>query len=259
MAERILPFELVAAGGVFAILILRRARRQGAPIQVGRATWFNAALCTLALALVSPIDSESARSLPWHMTQHLLIVSVAAPLLAVTRPVELVVDALPQRFARRRPPRWGPWSLVVVVLTAPATLFAWHIPALYQAALSNGVVHVIEHASLLVTAVALWSALLRTRHAGASVLWLFVGSLPVTGFGVAMTIARTPWYANYVTDGRANAVRDQQLAGVIMWAFGGLATLAGGVGLFASWLVHASSTTADPAPLGTAAASVPRC
>jgi cytochrome c oxidase assembly factor CtaG len=51
-----------------------------------------------------------------------------------------------------------------------------------------------------------------------------------------MVLGPNPWYPHYITGTRAAALVDQQLAGVIMWAFGGMATVIVGAGLFASWL-----------------------
>ena len=54
--------------------------------------------------------------------------------------------------------------------------------------------------------------------------------------GLAMVLAPHPWYQIYVTGSVPNALANQQLAGVIMWAFGGMAAVIAGVALFASWL-----------------------
>ncbi len=207
--------------------------------------WFDLALVALAFALLGPVDAAASRSLSWHMVQHLLIVSVAAPLLALSRPVELLLDAIAPQGSRRLPRRRGPWIVGLAAVVALATLFTWHVPAFYQAALLHEPLHVLEHVTLLATATMSWAALVTTPRHGASVVWLFVITLPVTVFGVAMTLARTPWYSEYVTSGPADAVRDQQLAGVIMWAFGGIAAVAGGVALFASWI---ASPAAGPRP-----------
>ena len=49
-----------------------------------------------------------------------------------------------------------------------------------------------------------------------------------------MTLATTSWYAPYGTG--SHAVRNQQLAGVVMWAFGGAALVIAACVLFATWL-----------------------
>lgn len=257
MAERLLPVEMVALAFAYAVLTWRRSKRSSNPIELGRATCFMVGLCVLALALVSPIDAESANALSWHMVQHLLIISVAAPLLAVGRPVELLFETLPYRLTARRVEWHATWGMGVAGVAALATLVVWHVPTLYQAALSSEPAHIVEHATLLLTSMWLWAALISAETLGVSVVWLFVLTLPTTAFGVAMTIARTPWYSDYVRTTRADAVSDQQLAGVVMWAFGGLAALAGGIALFATWLTSGSSATTHDARPSTNAA--PTC
>jgi putative membrane protein len=132
----------------------------------------------------------------------------------------------------------GRWvTLVVAAGLQVATLLVWHIPALYDAALAHDAIHGAEHVTLLVTAAALWIALvgLSGEQGGLAVVVLFVVSFPPLLLGAAMTFATTAWYPAYATPGR-HAVTDQQLAGVVMWAYGGLAAVAGGVYLFVSWL-----------------------
>ena len=64
---------------------------------------------------------------------------------------------------------------------------------------------------------------------------VFLATLPAMALGVAMTLARTAWYPAYATRSSQPLV-DQQLAGVVMWAYGGLAAVIGGVALFMRWL-----------------------
>src|SRR5262249_133541 len=87
------------------------------------------------------------------------------------------------------------------------------------------------------TAFVLWFLLSRLdgEAAGVNVLVLFVVTLPTMALGVAMTLSRTPWYPFYAARMR-DPLADQQLAGVVMWAYGGLAAVLGGVALFAAWL-----------------------
>lgn len=260
MAERFLPVEMAAVAVAYVVLIRRRDVRLGISIEFGRAVCFVVGVCFLAVALVGPVDTNAADALSWHMVQHLLIISVAAPLLALSRPLELFFEALPQRFAARRRAWRGASRTAATGLAALATILIWHVPAFYQSALSSEIVHIGEHVTLLATSTWLWTALISGEQLAASVIWLFLFTLPTTALGVAMTIARTPWYAVYVTTTRADAVRDQQLAGVIMWAFGGLAALAGGVALFAIWLTGTSaSTAAVDHRVSSSADTVPTC
>jgi cytochrome c oxidase assembly factor CtaG len=59
---------------------------------------------------------------------------------------------------------------------------------------------------------------------------LFVAALPGTALGAALTLASNPWYAEYPS------MADQQLAGVVMWGFAGLAYVLVAACLFGIWL-----------------------
>jgi putative membrane protein len=185
------------------------------------------------------------------MVQHVLLVSVAAPLLVAGQPLAAIGLAW-------RGPRHRPWVVLAVAGVVQAvTLCTWHLPALYDAALRHDQVHALEHASLLATAVALWAALDRLggEAAGAGVGVLFVVTLPAMGLGVAMTLAHTPWYPAYADTGAPLA--DQQLAGVVMWAYAGLAAVIGGVVLVVKWFGRLErrlpgSTVAVAPPIRTA-------
>ncbi len=167
-----------------------------------------------------------------------------------------MMRALPVRMRRRVAPAvrrvtrsqtsthgWLVWMTGAFALST-ATLALWHVPELYDAALRHPVVHGLEHVSFVATAALFWWMAFgasRRSHRGLGVLAVFAATLPATALGILMTLARTPWYASY---GRgAGALRDQQVAGALMWGFGGSAMVVGAAALFASWL--ASMDRAD--------------
>lgn len=176
-----------------------------------------AAGVAVTIAAVSPpAEIRAEGSLTAHMVQHVVLLVVAAPLLAA---------------ARRPAPGAAPVAVPGLVAAAAlhtGLMVAWHLPAAFEAAEGGVVLHVIEHASLLATAGAFWWAVglgSRPPHR-LSVLVVFASSMAGVGLGAAMTLAAAPWYD------RHPAISDQQVAGVVMWAFAGLAYLALGVGLF---------------------------
>jgi putative membrane protein len=195
------------------------------------AAWFFGGVVALATALVSPLHGVAEHSLAGHMVQHVILISVAAPLLAAGQPLTVLAAAIGWRPPR--PASW-PWLAAVAVVQVGA-LLAWHTPTLFDAAVRQPVLHEVEHATLVVTAFALWDALFRVRPAerGGAVIALFVAGLPAMAYGFALTVAHHPWYAAYLT---GNDLTDQQLAGVVMWAYGGLAAVIGGVALGVNWL-----------------------
>ena len=92
--------------------------------------------------------------------------------------------------------------------------------------------HAVEHASFLLVSTAAWWSVTSVRRSlrGAAAVAALLGSVPGMALGVAMVLAPRPWYPIYVTGSVADALANQQLAGVIMWAFGGMAAVIAGVG-----------------------------
>src|SRR3954452_25265455 len=189
-------------------------------------------LAVLAVALMGPLDTRAHHHFSAHMMQHLLLISVAAPLLAIGRPVDVARSVLGLRPSR--PPSIS--TVVAIALCQVTVLLAWHVPDAYQAAVHNEAVHALEHLTMLASAFALWSGLLASRgtQRGAALLVLFIVGLPPMTYGVGLTLAPASFYPAY-------SVADQQLAGVLMWAWGGAAAMVGAVALFATWLMTADA------------------
>jgi cytochrome c oxidase assembly factor CtaG len=174
-----------------------------------------------------------------HMVQHLLLISVAAPLIAAGRPLDVIAAGFRRRIVLPR--RWT-W-LVAASVVQVGVLLAWHVPSIFESATGSDGIHDLEHATMLLSSIALWLMVRDGFGArrGAGVLVLFICSLPPMGYGVALTLARTAWYRDYPS------IADQQLAGVWMWAYGGGAAVIGGVASFASWIISASPRVAHEA------------
>ena len=269
MLDGLLPFFVLGAAFAYAVGIRRLWAAAGTVRLVSppQAASFAVAIATLLVALASPLEDAATRELPLHMVQHLLLLGVAAPLLAVSEPVTVMMRALPTEARRRITPMirrvtrsqtsrrgWVLWTTAAFALSTIA-LALWHAPALYDAAVRDTRVHVLEHVTFVATATLFWWMVLgagrRTRR-GLGVMAVFAATLPATALGILMTLARTPWYAPYATG--PHALRDQQVAGALMWGFGGSALVVGAAALFASWLAtmdrterpHAAHSAVEP-------------
>jgi cytochrome c oxidase assembly factor CtaG len=165
-----------------------------------------AAAVVVAVSLSPPVDARAHSDLVWHMSQHLLLLSFAGPLLAAGL-----------RGRRNTPATVAGASLLAVVAVA-----GWHAPVLFDAADRSLPLHMAEHASFIVGSGALWWLAGSELDAPApyAVIAVFVVSLAGTALGVAMTLSRAPWYAAYPD------VTDQQIAGALMWSVGGAVTTA---------------------------------
>jgi len=210
-----------------------------------RAALFWAGWSVVALALLSPLYDLSEDSFAAHMVEHELLMVIAAPLLVASRPLGVLLSALPTG-ARRA----GGWGALWAVATGPmiatalhgAALWVWHVPALFDATLTSRAVHALQHLSLFGTALLFWWAMLVGRGEsaqGSTIMGLFVTALHSTLLAALLTVSPAPWYA-YGGD-RASALEDQQMAGLIMWVPGGLSYAGVALWLLARWLNQASS------------------
>jgi cytochrome c oxidase assembly factor CtaG len=238
-----------------------RASRSG-----GDARWrtwcFTGGLAAVAVALVSPLDAMAGVLASAHMVQHVALVLVAAPLLALSAPAHTLLRGTPMA-ARRATGRWrrrlGLTPRTVRALITPAgawllhvgVLWFWHAAAAYDAALSNPLVHVLEHATFLLTALLFWRVVIggAGRVApGYGVLLVFGMSMQSVFLSALLTFASTPWYDGYATTTQAwglTPLADQQLAGVIMWVPAGAVYLAAGLTLMAGWINATERDAAD--------------
>ena len=261
---------LVLAGAVYARGVARlRGRRQGrSRVGAARIAAFTVALLALAVALATPLETAASSLFTAHMIQHLVLIVVAAPLLVVGRVGLVSMLGLPRRARRllrrveARPQvrrtmnvAWHPasvWMLGAVVL------WAWHLPALYEAAVTHDAVHAIEHVTLVAVAMLLWAAVLgrgrRPLAVPAAALLLFTSGLQSAALGAVLAFAQVPLYGIHdpVPPGWGlTPLEDQQLAGALMWVPPGLIYLFVIWGLLARWL---ATLDTSPAPAASPAA-----
>lgn len=252
----LLPLLAVAWGYARGVQRLWRGTgRRGAGVAPWQAGAFAGGWLACAVALASPLDALAHALFAAHMVQHLLLVLVAAPLLALGAPLVPLLQALPGRWRARLhrlrlPAAWrrrlrGPAALAVAVLAHVATLWLWHLPALYGAALGSPAVHALEHATMLGTAFGLWSLLVPARGPArrpspAAPLAVFGVATLTVGLGAMLTfspVALYPGYAESTAAWGIGLLEDQQLGGAIMWTVGGIVYAATGAALFGWWVV----------------------
>jgi putative membrane protein len=225
------------------------------PVDSWRARCFTVALVALGLALLSPLDALSGALASAHMVQHLLLLLVAAPLLALSAPSSAILRGSPLAL-RRASGRWrrrlglthGNLGVLrhpaVVWLLSVGVLWFWHAAAPYDATLDNEFLHVLEHASFLVTAVLFWQVVVGVRGAarvsgGLGVLLVFAMAMQSVFLSVLLTFARTPWYSGYAETTAPwglDPLTDQRLAGVIMWIPAGGIYLVVALALLVTWI-----------------------
>jgi cytochrome c oxidase assembly factor CtaG len=206
---------------------------------------------TLVIALVSPLDALGSWLFSAHMLQHEILMVITAPLLVLSKPLGVWLWALPRRWratiGELTHKAWiaMPWKLLTHPLNAwmlhALALWLWHIPALFEAALYNENIHVLQHVSFLFSALLFWWSVIGANvraGTGGAMLAIFTTMMHTAALGVLLTLSPTSWYAVYdqtVAFG-LSPLEDQQLGGLIMWVPAGLAYLAAGLAIGASWL-----------------------
>jgi cytochrome c oxidase assembly factor CtaG len=234
-----------------------------ARLKARRSLWRSALLfltgwLVLTLALISPLHEAGERSFTLHMVEHELIMLVAALLLPLSRPLGVMLWALP-RSLRRPLSMPGLWRRLADPVLATAlqavAMWAWHAPPLFNRALAHPGWHIAQHLSFLLTALIFWWAMLETPNRGVAALCLFVTSIVGGALGALMALASSPWYPAYAAMGMMpfglTPTEDQQLAGLIMWVPGGLVHAGAAILLLGRYLRMAHPFTARPDPSGT--------
>jgi putative membrane protein len=258
------PLLLVAVAGALHLAGERRAARLRRRPRDRRARWraasFYAGLLTIVIALAGPIDRYADRLFWVHMIQHVLLLTVAAPLIALGAPWMSMWRPLPLEFRRGAAgtvarARWAaplrrlgrafgrplaPW------LAFNINLIAWHIPVIFDLTLRHLAVHALEHTTFLLSGVLLWcqvidSPPIRARlRADFRVYYMVATTAVGWALSLVLAFASTPLYPIYAhladRPGGISALADQQLAAGVMLGPGSVsATIFVFVGLY-RWL-----------------------
>ena len=259
---------VIAALLLAAWAYLRGRSRRPRDSEVWRARCFTGALVAIAVALISPLDALSGALASAHMVQHLLLTTVAAPLLVLSAPAGRLLRGSPSVVRRaitpwRRRLRLAAFARALrhpatVWLLHVGTFWAWHAAVLYDAAVEHPALHALEHVTFFVTGVLFWRTVLGVRAvrvpAGLGVLLVFGMAMSAVLLSLLLTFGRAPWYSAYATTTHIwgiGPLADQQLAGAIMWVPAGLVHVAVALGLLIAW-IRGTADGADPAADGQA-------
>jgi putative membrane protein len=177
---------------------------------------FLAGLISVWAVAGSPLATMDHHLLTAHMAQHLLLMTVAAPLMLLGAPAVA-------------PPPGSSFQVVRIVihplfgwLASTATVIGWHIPALFELGMYSKRVHEFEQASFLAAGLLFWLPVVQpwpslARWPQWSVpLYLFLATLPCDALSAFLTFCNRVVYPHY---GSASALGDQECAGALMWVW----------------------------------------
>ena len=205
-----------------------------------RPTLFYLGMLLVAIALLSPLDHLSDELFAFHMVQHLLLILAVPPLILLSAPMVPILRGVPVQlrkflvipFARDKNFRVMLRTItlpIVAWIVYTTSFFGWHAPVLYDLALRNETVHILEHLMFSGTAFLFWWNIIdpvplkgNLPYLG-RIPYIFVTSIPNFILGAFLVFSKTPWYEFYQKETPLFGLSpgdDQTLGGLIMWVPG---------------------------------------
>jgi putative membrane protein len=247
------PLLLAAVPYAIGIAVLwrrTRSRSRGWRIVAFVAGWL-----TSVGALVSPLHWLGEHLFTFHMIEHEILMAISAPLLVLAAPLGIWLWSLPRRYRiqlgrfLRRPVLVHGWHWLRsgrnATLLHGIAIWAWHAPILFDAAVTNVVLHRLQHLSFLLTAIVFWWSVLRNDNAGLAAWHLFVTMLHTSILGALMALAPHVLYQAQTATAAAwglTPLEDQQLAGIIMWVPAGTIYAGAALALLTIWIRPSAAT-----------------
>lgn len=226
-----------------------------AAIPPWRAACFFAGVLTIFLALTSPLDAGANRLLSLHMLQHVFLTTIGPPLLLLGLTPALLEPLL----------RPGLTSRLAALVTHPVfagTLFIvnmwfWHVPPVYDAALSRLPLHITMHLMFMGSGILFWWPVIqpspRTGRLGegARLLYLFATGMPMGLLALLFFASNGVIYDHYEKLQPLwglSQMDDQQIAGLVMGALGEAASFTAITLLFFRFLDREEAAAPVAAP-----------
>jgi putative membrane protein len=250
-------FVVIASVALAAVVYAHGVRRMRRRWPMWRTAAFYLGLFAVLVALVSGIDVLATRLFSVHMVQHMLLTVAAAPLLMLGAPIRPLLRGLPAVIRSRlvRPlSRVRALRTLVHAVRHPLIagalyvggLYVWHLPALYDAALLDERIHVVEHVWFLASALLFWSVVIDPEpfrgtlgYAARLPYLLIAGAAQNTILGGLLSFSSRLLYTAYSSGPERfglDPVTDQRIGGAIMWVSGDLIFLAAASVSFFLWL-----------------------
>ena len=239
----VITLVLVGVGLVYMLGWLSLRRDSPKVIGVHRLAEFLVGLFVLWVAVASPLATLDHQLLSAHMAQHLLLMTVAAPLILLSAPIIALLHGLPHVAAHRVLGLFGNSELqkLVRILTHPVlcwvigtgTVVAWHVPALFEAGMHSESWHTLQYACFFASGLLFWWPLIvpwpsvvRWSEWSAP-LYLFLATLPCDALSAFLTFCNRLVYPHYRSiHSVVSPLEDQANAGALMWVWVTFAYLA---------------------------------
>jgi putative membrane protein len=231
----------VSTALIFAALLYSRSwlgvrRQDQGSVEGWRAGSFLLGLLSIWIATASSLAALDHEMLTAHMVQHLLLMTLAPPLILFGLPQKPLAHHLLLRFSQvvGRPLQPEPVQQFASVVTRPAicwlaaaaALVVWHIPSVFMLGLRSQMWHSVEQLCFLASGLLFWWPVVEpSRNASkwpesSILLYLFLATLPcdiLSGFLVFCDRVVYPVFLSSPRSFGLSALEDQQCAGALMW------------------------------------------
>ena len=205
--------------------------RKDIPNSLGRLAAFMIGLASIAGVWATPLAYLDHHSLTAHMLQHLVLMTVAAPLILLGHPGTILRHSLPRvfdQYALIHPFRRFSALPVLCWFAGTSCVILWHVPAIFELAMQSEWWHAFEQATFLVTGLLFWWPVLHQKSSASKPaqwsipLYLFLATLPCDALSAFLTFCGRVVYSSYLSgpgllDGAA--LRDQEFGGAMMWSW----------------------------------------
>src|SRR5258707_1623759 len=185
--------------------------------------------------LGSPLAALDHQSLTVHMMKHLLLMTVAAPLILAGTPAFTLVCGLPKFFIKSNLSSL-PARCLELCLTHPgfcwlagtAAVIGWHLPAALQLGMRSHWVHHLEDISFLMAGLLFWWPIVQSSPSApksprwSMALYLFLATLPCDILSAFLVFSNRLVYPFYLSTRQLFSMaplQDQECAGALMWVW----------------------------------------
>ena len=230
-------FVLAATAFVYLYgwIRLRAVSRSLAP--VWRIAAFVCGLFAVWIVVASPLSTGDHRSLTIHMVKHLLLMTVAAPLVLAGAPFVVLVRGISERFIQyerliaSRPVRWLGQSrthLVLCWLAGTTAVIGWHLPVAFELGMRSHWAHSVEDVCFLCAGLFFWWPVAEAWSSATGgprwsiALYLFLAVLPCDVLSAFLVFGNRLVYPSYLSASHLfnlSPLQDQECAGALMWVW----------------------------------------
>ena len=222
---------------------IRIRRDSRTSFAVRRLAAFLSGLSVIWIVICSPLAAFDHQFLTAHMVKHLLLMTVATPLilfgamrwsLKVSVPKWFVNGGFLLRSRTRTFIGRFLSNSVLCWFAGSTAVIAWHIPALFQLGLLWPTWHTVEDTSFICAGLLFWLPILRIwpghmeQIHWSMPVYLFLATLPCDILSAFLTFCGRVIYPGYLSTVQRSGfspLQDQECAGALMWTWATFAYL----------------------------------